>query len=240
MTLETIQKVFYGVLSLIGVSGLTWFAKTLLTKIIDHLLDSKLAGLKDVQSREVEKLRTELRHVEDRGMRSNEREFQALTLAWDSFIDAYHATYKAIGGLRIRPNLDRLSDADLASWLETSKLSLADRQYIRESKHRNDALSEIERLEDVNDCGGLLWDARTTLRHQSVFIPKFIEQEFEDGLAVLNRVWAEQRLTLKSRHAPSMDETIRFTGREGEALRERLRDLLRNRLLRDLSVTSGA
>ena len=233
MTLEAIQKVFYGVASLVGVGGVAWLLRTAVAKLIDHLLDRKLAGFKDAQNREIEKLRTELRHIEDRGVRSNEREYQALSLVWDGFIDAYHAT-AAIGGLRSMPDLDNMNDEDFNSWLETADLSEASKRFITKAQNKGRAFSEIQNRKDVYECSRLIWEGRTALRHQGVFIPENIEQQFEAAFAALSKVWAEQHANLQSRGSLPMTEAQKLISGDGETLRQELRNVVRRRLLHEL------
>lgn len=237
MTLDTFEKVFFSVGSLFGVGGaLAWLSpRVILGRLVDHLLEKKLASFKDAQNREIERLRSELRHLEDRGVRSNEREYEALIQAWGSFIDAYYATYSAIGGLKSRPNLDTMMDEEVDEWLETSEISKPSKRYVKTSTQKNKALSEVERGRDINECSARLWDARTTVRRQSVFIPEDIENQFENALDALSKVWAEQHTLHAYPGAGALptEATMQFVGGQGETIRFKLRDVVRKRLLRD-------
>ena len=237
MTFDALEKVFFSVGSLSGVGGaLAWLSpRLILGRLVDHLLEKKLASFKDAQNREIERLRSELRHLEDRGVRSNEREYEALVQAWGSFIDAYYATYSAIGGLRSRPNLDTMTDEEVDEWLETSEVSKSSKHYVKTSTRKSKALLEIERGKDINECSARLWDARTAVRRQSVFIPEHIEKQFENALAALSKVWAEQHTLHAHPGAGAFptEATMQFVGGQGETIRFELRDLVRKRLLRD-------
>ncbi|WP_092262116.1 hypothetical protein [Bradyrhizobium sp. Rc3b] len=49
--------------------------------------DKKLAALKRSHDDEIDRLKDRLRHFEDRGKRSNEKEYEALSDIWEKFID---------------------------------------------------------------------------------------------------------------------------------------------------------
>ena len=70
----------------------------------------RLAELKSEQDRQIEKLRGDIGHLQDRGKHSNEREYAALTGIWEKYADLYHAARFAISGSFQYPDLERMTD----------------------------------------------------------------------------------------------------------------------------------
>jgi hypothetical protein len=60
----------------------------------------KLEELKGEQNRQIETLRADIGHLQDRGKLSNEREYAALTEIWDKFSDLHTATSDCVMSFR--------------------------------------------------------------------------------------------------------------------------------------------
>jgi len=76
----------------VGVAFLGVASTKLGEKVLNHFFDRRLAALKHGQDQKIEGLRASLSRLGDRGVRSNEREYNAIITAWESFIDAQKAT----------------------------------------------------------------------------------------------------------------------------------------------------
>jgi hypothetical protein len=89
-------------------SATTAFFVLLPTKFGERYLsfhfDRKLADLKDTQNQKIESLKEQLNHLGDRGKRSNEREYEALSDIWSLFVDAFDSTELGWWGCRANSN----------------------------------------------------------------------------------------------------------------------------------------
>src|SRR4030081_3299790 len=65
-------------------------------KYLSFHFDRKLADLKDAQNQKIESLKEQLNHLGDRGKRSNEREYEALSDIWGQFVDAFDSTERCV------------------------------------------------------------------------------------------------------------------------------------------------
>ena len=234
MTLAAIETAAFSIVSLIGVGGIAWFVKLAIGKSLDHLLEKKLADFKHVQSQEIANLNNKLHHLEDRGVRSNEREYEAIVSAWEGFIDAYHATFSAMGGFRQRPDLKAMSDTEISEWLDTTDISQMNKEFILKSYDKNQALSGVERARELFDCQQALWNAQQIIRYKAVFIPEKIEKHFDEAMAVLRTVWSENQVNFGSPGALPLTQTIKFLeddDKPTESVRAKLRDIVRKRVL---------
>ena len=106
---------------------LTWVAQTLASsgvailafvaikstafgeRFLNHHLERRIADLKHTHEEKIEQIRADLAHLQDRGRRANELEFDAASKLWHAFVDAYQKTQQAIVDYMQFPDLDRLS-----------------------------------------------------------------------------------------------------------------------------------
>ena len=105
--------------------------------------DRKLADVKHIYEKSVEELRAELSHLTDRGKLSNEREYQALIAAWESFVAAYVATFKCLGGYSEHPALDLMTEIELNEYLDNSGIDQLGKQLIKKKLIKVPHLAEF-------------------------------------------------------------------------------------------------
>ena len=201
---------------------------------LKHLQDRALADVKHVYERNVEELRAELSHFTDRSKHSNEREYQALIAAWESFVAAYYATLACVARMTSHPDFNQMPNTELEDFLNTSDLDAASRQYIRNSTDKNAAYGRVHDVRIQNEAQKAIWQAREIVRKQSVFIPGDIENQFETTLSFLNSVWAENYVNLTARGSVELTNSLELVS-SGDRMRGALRDAVRNRVLRPTS-----
>jgi hypothetical protein len=64
-------------------------------RFLSHHLERRISEPKHAHNREIESLRADLEHLQDRGRRANELEFDALTKIWQSYTDAWMKVERA-------------------------------------------------------------------------------------------------------------------------------------------------
>ena len=189
--------------------------------------------MKHVYERNVEELRAHLSHFTDRGKHSNEKEYQALIAAWESYVAAYNATC-AIGGIWSRhPDLNQMGEDELDEYLEGSDIDPSGRRLIKKAEDKKAALDRVQTARILNHAQRLIWEAHNTIRKQSVFIPIEIEEKFVESLLTLNKVWAENYGNVDLFNPPLLDETGDFL-KNRDQMKAALRDIVRERVLREL------
>lgn len=206
---------------------------------LKHDQDRKLADVKHVYERNVEELRADLSHFTDRGKHSNEREYQALIAAWESFVAAYYATLACVGRFSTHPDLNRMDDGELDEYLESCNIEPAGKRFIKKAADRNAALGRVQDARIQNDAQRLIWEARNVIHKQSVFIPFEIESKFEESLSTLQRVWAENHVNFTSRGSIELRESIVLV-ENGDQMKSALRDIVRKRVLREVPAASDS
>lgn len=223
-----------------GLSGLVssiGFLLLLPTKIGERLLsnhfDAKIEALKHEQGKELGRLQAELDHFKDRGIRSNEKEYQAITALWESFVDAFLATRGSVAQLLEYPDLNKLSPDDVADFLEDENITGKSAARILSAGDRNSSYNHTVRAKLIWVAGETVLRTIAILRKQSVFMPEELAGRFSVVLDDLNAVRIEQQLKMRKDLARyiTVERSLVLVSVEGQKTFDRLRDAVRNRLL---------
>jgi hypothetical protein len=202
-------------------------------RFLSHHFERRIAELRHSQNEAIESLRADLAHVGDRGRRANEREFEALSRIWGAFVDAFLKTNQAVVAYSSFPNLDELSQEDLAAYLEASELSAAQRKQVLDAEKKVDMYVKIVEFRQINAAAASIFDARLLLRRDGIFAKTDVIDAFTTALNFLGKAQIERSMHFQHRATDiGYDETLRLFG-EGEKVFASLQSLLRTRLLRD-------
>jgi hypothetical protein len=166
-------------------------------RFLSHHLDRKLTAFKHEHNKEIEGLKAQLAHLDDRGKRSNEREYNALTEIWEKFVDAYLSTQNCIHAFMEFPDLNKLSDVDLRTYLGTTDLSDTQRESVIRANDKVDVFSKTVRQRQIRKAGGDIFDARMLLRKKGVFVPDNISRLVQASLDVLLSAQVEQHMEIR-------------------------------------------
>lgn len=214
------------------------FLLALPTKLGDRLLnfhlDRKLAEFKERQEQQIERLKDRLRHFEDRGKRSNEKEYEALSEIWAQFVDVLQATERAVIQFTEHPDLDRMNGDDLAQFLDSTELSQEQKKNVSSSSDRNRAYSQSLRWLMLAAAHNRIFELRAALKKRSIFIPENLVRAYDEAIELCSK--AEVAEFVRFRHPDSNvghDDTLAFF-KSKAATFDSLRDATRVRLLRDL------
>ena len=219
-----------------GVGALTTFVFLLPSKLGERLVsqyfEERVADLKHEQSKEMGKVQADLDHLKDRGTRSNEREYQAITQTWERFVEAFRATKAAIAQFIRHFDLGRMPEDDLKSFLDANEVPERSKTYILDAYDKNRAFSNYVRHKALNDAGSAIETVRDTLFKQSVFIPADLYQQFDAVVSRLHRAWVEQSMEDPYQNRGDQVDSMALIRSEGQSILETLRDAVRARLLR--------
>ena len=201
-------------------------------RLVGHYFEKRIADLKHDQSKELGKLQSELDHFKDRGTRSNEREYQAISQTWERFVEAFRATKASIIQFLHYPDLDRMPDDAVTSFLEANSVPETSRSFILAAANKKEAFSNYVRNKCINDAGAAIEAMRDCLGKQSVFIPADLYQQFDAALTRLHGAWAEQAIATRYDSRKDQDDSNFLIGNNAQFLMNDLRDKVRARLLR--------
>lgn len=217
-----------------GVGALITFLVLAPTKVgerlIGHAFERRMAAFRHEQTIELGKLQSSLDHLKDRGLRSNEREYQGTSQAWERFVEAFRATKAAVIQFLQFPDLDAIPEQDVISFLDANTVPEASKTRIIKSSDKKGAYSLYVRVKLINEAGAAVDALRDTLLKQSVFISAELSAQFDAAAQTLHHAWVEQTLS-PSRVDREQEVSMALIGGKGDDMFAILRDAVRTRLL---------
>jgi hypothetical protein len=225
-----ILNLLLGAAGAIGGLALTMFTK-FGEKIIGYAFDKRIEKYKSDLERQVEHLRAKLSHLSDRGTRSNEFEYDAITSAWERYIRAHQATLQCVARISEHPDFNLQTAEQLEDYLKTTDFSDGQKKQMREAQNKNDMFSKIERLRAINQAGTAIYEGHQVLANKGIFIPSDLEIQFDSALQFCARAWAVEKTDFSYGNAPgSSQPLIQFLEQE-RGVRNALKVAVRNRIL---------
>jgi hypothetical protein len=203
-------------------------------KYLAFHFDQKLAELKDRQGQEIEKLKERLNHLSDRGKRSNEMEFAAIRLVWESFVDAYLSTATCAMGHVEYPDFLRMADAEKETIISGSDLTDEEKDRMRKTKDPNREYVAIRNWQQIVRAGKDQFNLRLLIRKQRIFMPRNLSGQFMDAVAKMTSVYIHRKLSFESpgTRDPFGGPVTEFIESQ-EAMFDRLCTAANERLFRD-------
>jgi hypothetical protein len=161
-------------------------------RFLNHHLERKLAALKHEQNEKIEALKAELQHLADRGKRSNEREFAALSAIWDKFVDAYLATQRAVHDFMQFPDLNKLPEDDVAAFLQSTDLKDDQKKGVESATDKVKAYVRYVNLNTINEAGREIYELRQLIRKNGAYIPDELTEKFNTAAEALSLAHIER------------------------------------------------
>jgi hypothetical protein len=227
----------WAILSFLGqsilASGVALFAAStrLGERFLNHHFDKRLATFKHDQEQAIEELRAKLEHISDRGKRSNEREFSALSGIWEKLIDAYLATNTCVSSLVEYPDLNSLTQDEVTSFLNSTEFSEAQKTQIAAASDKNEIYSRVVNLRQLNRAGSEIYDCRLLLRKNGIFVPQDIISLLENAIQVLHAAQVERYIAFRHDTFRAYNDS-QFLLANGEKIIKDLGVAVRARLLK--------
>ena len=232
-------------------TALTWIAQTVASsalailafvgirstalgeRFLNHHLERKIADLKHTHEEKIEALRADLAHLQDRGRRANELEFDAASKIWHAFVDAEMKTQQAILDFLSFPDLNKLADEDVTTYLESTELSNQQRKQVLDADDRVRMYSKISRLRNINMAGSAIYEGRLLLRTKGIFLPAVLAKAFKDGFEMLSGAYVEQKLDFEGRGVREQPKSTELITGSANLLYSALETLVRSTIRRD-------
>src|SRR5215204_4706104 len=156
-------------------------------RLLSHHLDNKITALKHSHQQEIEALKADLGHLQDRGRRAIEQEYDATARTWTAFVGAFLKTNQCVVAWMSYPELNKLSEDDLRAFLETTELSDAQRKQVAASADKERMYTKIVQLRQINSARSAVFESRMLLRTDGIFLPKVMMEAFKDALDLLSK-----------------------------------------------------
>ncbi len=200
-------------------------------RIVNYKFDQRIERYKSELQSEVEQLRARLSHLSDRGARSNELEYEAITGAWVQYIKAHQATLLCVARLSEHPDFNQLTAEQLEDYLKTTEFSEGQQRQMKDATNKNDMFSKIERLRAINKAGTAIYEAHQVLANKGIFIPSDLEAAIDAALQFCAKAWAVEKGNFSYGHAPESSSAILEFLEQERSVRDGLKAVVRTRIL---------
>lgn len=199
----SLGKIFPAVIS--GFLGSALFFITSLpnrlgNKYIDHRFNQKIEEIRSEQQTAITKLQSELNKLLDRGIRANEKEFNATVLVWEKLISAYIATSICAYGFVKYPDLNNATPEKVELFLSKTDFSDDQKKKVISSADKNRAYLDQVLGNDIAKAEGAIYEARVSLMKESIFIESEIKKRISEEIDLYHQVRIEKWLN-------SLDDT---------------------------------
>jgi hypothetical protein len=202
-------------------------------RFLSHHLEKKISEMKHVHDRDIESLRSDLAHLQDRGRRANELEFDSLTKIWDSFVDAWLKTQQAIVEFMSFPDLDNLSNDDLVAFLDSTELSVPQRNQVLSASKKVEMYTKILRLRTNNAAGAAIYEGRQVLRTNGIFVSSDTVKRFREALEKLSEARVERYIEFQHPRTVGYEKSLEVLDTSGTGVIADLEALVRSTIRRD-------
>jgi hypothetical protein len=198
-------------------------------KAIGHVFNKRLERFKHEQQREIEGLKTKLSYISDRGVRSNEREYNSTVELWEAVVRAFLATRDCIIQFTESPDLNTLPEQRIRTFMGVNGFGEDDIQSILEADDKNQRFGRVVAARTINAAREQTRALRLKV-YSTIFVPEEIENDVLQLVDLMIR--AEVVASLRFRGLPA---DVQWDGefiQKGEPAFRALKEKLRIRLLK--------
>ncbi|MFM9862952.1 MAG: hypothetical protein ACKVRO_05040 [Micropepsaceae bacterium] len=183
----------------------------------------------------IEELKSKLAHIGDRGIRSNEREYNAVIAAWESLNDAYDATSECIMSFVSHPDLERFSAEELTSFLNATDFSNLQKEEIRglSPNNRNGGFSRVVQARGINRAAERNLNAKRVLERQGIFLPNELKLAIKGAIGFCKEAQVQRYVEFQHDGSTLQMKAVEKFLSDGPAALEAVEDLVRTRVYRD-------
>ena len=227
----------------VTVAGLWVAGRFLSEKLFGHWLDGRLqrqkeahdlrlAELKSEQDRQIELLRGDIGHLQDRGKHSNEHEYAALTEIWEKFWTFTRPRTTASLDFVQFPDLERLDDDRIAKFLDKNDFTEGECAFVRKAEDKNRGFFACINVRSIAQARRAYFDFKARFDKQNIFIPKSLADSLYEAADQCLRAIVLRDAEAQRRKPLDMKDDLDFMKNGPETLR-RLNDAVRARLHRE-------
>jgi hypothetical protein len=198
-------------------------------KYIDHRFNEKLEEIRTEQQRAVTRLRSQLDQLLDRGIRANEKEFNATVLVWEKLIAAYIATNICAVGFMQYQDLNKATSEEVDSFLSKTDFSEDQRMGVISSADKNRAYTNQVRRIDISKAEHAIYEARISLMRESIFIEDAIKKRISEEIDLYHGARIEKWMNLQNDMRVPEEKTLKLVT-DGLTNLSQIESMLRDRL----------
>lgn len=162
-------------------------------RLIAQPFERRLKEFEYDNNAKLERLRSHLKHLDDRGVRANEKEHAALEEIWAAFGTAWDAVDHCVTLQVNAADLDTMPKDSMVRWLVASHLTVEEANEIASKPRPFSEYSAFIRTPKIEETEQKLRDLKRVLDSKSVYIQAELATQFRELAFIMGMVMFEQR-----------------------------------------------
>jgi len=175
--------------------------KHLAAKWLDARFEKNLQQLVHDQNKEIERLRSDLTKSFDRATKLHQREFEVLPKIWDDVSEAYWATASLVSPLQTMPDLNRMQEKQLTSFVAQSELADWQKEDLLAAPDKTKKYGELIYWHKLNRVNQAHRAADIALSRSGIFVHDGISEKLQSVLDLVRGALIEDQMNHE--HPPS-------------------------------------
>lgn len=168
--------------------------KHLAAKWLDARFEKNLQQLVHDQNKEIERLRSDLTKSFDRATKLHQREFEVLPKVWDEVSEAYWATASLVSPLQTIPDLNKMQEKQLLSFVAQSELSDWQKEELLTAGDKTKKYDEFIYWHKLNRVSQAHRSADIALSRNGVFVQDNIKEKLQSVLDLVRGAIIEDQI----------------------------------------------
>jgi hypothetical protein len=153
---------------------------------IESKFSERLASFKHQQDIEIQRLRVEIDSTLSGVLKSQEKEFETLSEAWNKLDEAYAHVKNLVSPLQYHPNLDGMTEARLKEFLDETDLRDTEKGVIYQSSEKSNEYQEIVFWHRLHQVKLACSDLDKCVVRYGIFFPPNLKEQFNEIVNELN------------------------------------------------------
>lgn len=213
--------------------GLFWlFSQKTAERWIDAHFAKRQKEFEHEQAKELQRLKVRLDTVVQGALKLQEREFKIIPEAWEKISEALGLALWLSAPFQQTIDLEYMSEAEIAEFLEKSELLETQKSRLREAdrRERNEIYREIEARIRHARCRNALSDADRFIKANGLFMPEGLKAQFSMLVELIWECLVSYQVGSQAKDYKMINEGWKSLKEKGEPLHAEIETVIRSRL----------
>lgn len=195
-------------------------------------------------AKDLELAKAEISLLAARKMQLHEREYVVFPEVWAKLNAAFASLGKAVISFREIPDLSRMSDAEVKSWLDRSDLADDERRYFEGEADKTKAYNRILDWRSLIDANKDFIEFDNILQSNRIFLEPEIKEKLDHIGALLRAAWVAKKMDWDGHKMIDdsrsfLSEAYEKYDKEAKPIMKEIEELVQGRIFPDSQVEKG-
>lgn len=145
-------------------------------------------------SKDLEAAKAQLALTSARRLKLHDREYEVFPTVWQKLSVAVSRLATVVAGMRMHPDFSRMSDDDLAQWMERTGFDEEEKRAFLSDKDKNNAYRHIMEWRDLKAARLAFLDFHEYLQANRIFLSPEFKGRFDKIDDNLNSAWVAKQM----------------------------------------------